>query len=83
MGRHSRPFRLTGLRDPHLESFTTDCACGPTLQVMAGGRELWALATAQQFSVDPEAALPISEFEVDRLLETHDAGIAPGQVTAG
>ncbi|SPD38156.1 protein of unknown function (plasmid) [Cupriavidus taiwanensis] len=25
----------------------------------------------------------IAEFELDRLLDVHDAGIAPGQVTAG
>ncbi|SPS02723.1 phosphoadenosine phosphosulfate sulfotransferase [Cupriavidus taiwanensis] len=73
----------TGLRDPYLESFTADSACGPTLQVTGDGRALWALPTAQQFSVDPESAFLISEFELDRLLETHDAGVAPGQVTAG
>ncbi|MFS8980223.1 phosphoadenosine phosphosulfate sulfotransferase [Cupriavidus necator] len=77
------PSDWTGLRDPYLESFTADSPCGPRLQVTPGGRELWALPTAQQFSVDPESALLISEFEVDRLLDVHDAGLAPGQVTAG
>ncbi|QYY34137.1 MULTISPECIES: hypothetical protein [Cupriavidus] len=53
---------------------------GRVLSARAG---TWALPTDQQFSVDPEATLLISEFELDRLLETHDAGVAPGQVTAG
>lgn len=73
----------TGLRDPYLESLTADSACAPEVRFTAAGRAIWALPTDQQFSVDPEAALLISEFELDRLLETHDAGVAPGQVTAG
>ncbi|MCY1295974.1 hypothetical protein D9M68_598820 [compost metagenome] len=77
------PSDWTGLREPYLESFTADSACGPALQVTADGRVVWALPTARQFSVDTEAALPISEFSVDRLLEIHDAGVAPGQATAG
>lgn len=79
----AEPAGWTGLRDPYLESLTADSACGPALQVTADGREVWALPTAQQFSVDAESAFLISEFEVDRLLEVHDAGVAPGQVTAG
>ncbi|WP_240992905.1 hypothetical protein [Cupriavidus taiwanensis] len=50
----------TGLRDPYLECFTADSACGPALQVTRDGRALWALPTAQQFSVDPESAFLIS-----------------------
>ncbi|MFC4518495.1 phosphoadenosine phosphosulfate sulfotransferase [Cupriavidus pinatubonensis] len=73
----------TGLRDPYLESLTADSACAPEVRFTAAGRAIWALPTDQQFSVDPEAALLISEFELDRLLETHDAGVARGQVTAG
>ncbi|CAG9165523.1 adenine nucleotide alpha hydrolase family protein [Cupriavidus pinatubonensis] len=73
----------TGLRDPYLESFTADSACGPEIQLTASGRAIWSLPTDQQFSVDAEAALLISEFELDRLLETHDAGVAPGQVVYG
>ncbi len=79
----AEPAEWTGLRDPYLESLTADSASGPSLQVTADGREVWALPTAQQFSVDAESAFLISEFEVDRLLEVHDAGVAPGQVTAG
>ncbi|MFS8934696.1 phosphoadenosine phosphosulfate sulfotransferase [Cupriavidus taiwanensis] len=77
------PAEWSGLRDPYLESFTADAACGPALQATANGRMVWALPSAQQFSVDAEAALLIAEFELDRLLEVHDAGIAPGQVIAG
>jgi len=79
----AEPAEWTGLRDPYLESLTADSACGPALQVTADGREVWALPTVQQFSVDAEAAFLISEFEVDRLLEIHDVGVGPGQVTAG
>ncbi|SPS02965.1 hypothetical protein [Cupriavidus taiwanensis] len=50
----------SGLRDPYLESFTADSACGPALQATANGRVVWALPTAQQFSVDAEAALLIN-----------------------
>uniref|UniRef100_UPI003F493DEC phosphoadenosine phosphosulfate sulfotransferase n=1 Tax=Cupriavidus taiwanensis TaxID=164546 RepID=UPI003F493DEC len=77
------PAEWSGLRDPYLESFTADTACGPALQSTSSGRMVWALPSAQQFSVDAEAALLIAEFELDRLLDVHDAGTAPGQVTAG
>nr|WP_197716306.1 hypothetical protein [Cupriavidus taiwanensis] len=48
----------------------------------AKGRVVWALPAAQQFSVDAETALLIAPIEFDPL-EVYDAGIAPGQVTAG
>ncbi|ODV41249.1 hypothetical protein AWV79_26865 [Cupriavidus sp. UYMMa02A] len=53
-----------------LESLMADSACEPEVRFTAAGRAIWALPTDQQFSVDPEAALLISEFELDRLLET-------------
>ncbi|SPD66683.1 conserved protein of unknown function (plasmid) [Cupriavidus taiwanensis] len=52
------------------------------MQAKAKGRVVWALPAAQQFFVDAEAALLIAPIEFDPL-EVYDAGIAPGQVTAG
>lgn len=73
----------TSLRDPYIESLTAGSSCEAQLVATATGRTVLALPTAQQFGVDAEAAMLIEEFELDRLLEMHDAGIAPGQVTAG
>jgi len=73
----------TGLRDPFVEAMTAESACSPSLVRTLAGRVIWGVPTEQQFAVDLEAALLIQDFELDRLLETHDRGVEPGQVTAG
>ncbi|MDV6320729.1 hypothetical protein, partial [Chromohalobacter sp. HP20-39] len=49
----------------------------------AKGRHILDAVTASQFGVDAESAALIEDFELDRLLQMHDAGVAPGQVIAG
>lgn len=73
----------TGLRDPMREALTEGSACHPSIAFAADGRAVLDLQTAQQFDVDAEAAQLIAEFEVDRLLDMHDADGGPGSVTAG
>ncbi|KAI3590436.1 3'-phosphoadenosine 5'-phosphosulfate sulfotransferase, PAPS reductase (plasmid) [Cupriavidus sp. U2] len=73
----------TGLRDPMREALTEGSACQPSIAFAADGRAVLDLQTAQQFDVDAEAAQLIAEFEVDRLLDMHDADGGPGSVTAG
>ncbi|SDD59075.1 hypothetical protein SAMN05216345_111175 [Cupriavidus sp. YR651] len=73
----------TGLRDPMREALTEGSACEPAITVGADGRAILDLPTSQQFGVDLEAAHLIAEFEVERLLDMHDACSAPGSVTAG
>ncbi|WP_237380889.1 phosphoadenosine phosphosulfate sulfotransferase [Cupriavidus sp. SW-Y-13] len=73
----------TGLRDPMREALTEGSSCEPSLMVAADGRAVLDLPTAQQFDVDIEAAHLIAEFEIDRLLDMHDADGGPGSVTAG
>lgn len=73
----------TGLRDPMREALTEGSVCEADILVTAEGKAILDLPTAQQFSVDAESALLIEEFEVDRLLQMHDAGGGLGSVTAG
>lgn len=73
----------TGMRDPFIEAMTAESPCEPEIMVTAGERTLWRLPTEQSFSVDFEAACMLQDFELDRMLETHDMGLQPGQITVG
>lgn len=73
----------SGLRDPYVEALTEGAACEPQLVIDSKGRHILDAVTESQFGVDAESAALIEDFELDRLLRMHDAGVAPGQVTAG
>ncbi|WP_020201322.1 hypothetical protein [Cupriavidus sp. WS] len=81
--QHSPATAWTGLRDPFLEAMTAEAACAPRLARTPAGRVIWKTPTEQQFSVDVESATLLQDFELDRLLDMHDRGVEPGQVTAG
>jgi DNA sulfur modification protein DndC len=73
----------TGFRDPLFEALTERSPCAPEVIQLPNGRETWKVNTGQSFEVDEESAEMILEFELDRLLEMHDAGFFPGGITAG
>ncbi|MCK4120433.1 phosphoadenosine phosphosulfate reductase family protein [Ralstonia nicotianae] len=73
----------TCLRDPYFEALTADSNCGVGLVPDKKGRLVLDAVTDVQFGVDAESAMLIQDFEMDRLLEVHDAGVSPGQVIAG
>lgn len=66
---------FTGLRDPILESMEGPCTATRTLQTKSGTRTVMQVDTEPQFTVDPESAMLILEFELDRLVEQYH-GIA-------
>lgn len=72
----------SGLRDPFHESLTADSACGPEL-VETNGKLTWKAETGERFSVDPESAWLIEEFELDRLADRAEAPCFIGGVTDG
>lgn len=65
---HLRIF--SGLRDPILDGFADPCM-GP-LKSLKDGKLVLNVRTEDFFTVDPEGASLLLEFELDRLLEMHD-----------
>lgn len=71
-----------GLRDPLMEFLTEDGGCATNLVQLKNGRVVWGTEKSNIFEVDIESACMIEEFEMDRLLEMHDASFTPGGITA-
>lgn len=78
----AREMEWSGLRDPFHEALTADSACGPEL-VEANGKLTWKAETGERFSVDPESAWMIEEFELDRLADRAETPFFIGGVTEG
>lgn len=80
-GVKALPF--TGMRSVYVEGITGDSQCTPAIREYPDGRAGWDVATEATFSVDPESAMMILDFELENLLEKHRSGFAPGGVTFG
>ena len=68
-----------GLRDKYVEGLLEDSPCSPSV----GDDGLWDLDTTPAFTVDPEGADLLLEFEVPYLLEKYDQKLPPGGITSG
>lgn len=68
-----------GLRDVYVEGLLENASCAP--RIASDG--LWELDTETQFSVDPEGAEMLLQFEVPYLLDKYRQGVPPGGITSG
>lgn len=72
----------SGVRDPFIEAMTADSPCEPVLEDV-GGKMTWHADVGERFSVDPESAYMIEEFELDRLADRAESPFFVGGVTEG
>ena len=68
-----------GLRDPYREGLLEDSACAPVI----GKDGLWDIDTGPSFSVDPEGAIMLQQFEIPYLLEKYELKRPLGGITSG
>lgn len=70
----------TGLRDPVWESLMGESE--DMLVTLKNGRVVWRAPVHPEFSVDMDSVYMMEGFELDRLLEKHEASFQPGGITA-
>lgn len=68
------PSAFTGMRSEYLEALCEGSPCLPELKTLKNGRAVWDAPRELEFSVDPESAAMIWEFEVENLVRQFDQG---------
>ncbi|MEC4720437.1 phosphoadenosine phosphosulfate sulfotransferase [Noviherbaspirillum sp. CPCC 100848] len=71
-----------GLRDPLFEALTEGSGCMPEIRELKNGHAVWDIPTNQSFTVDPESAFMIFEFESENLIKQAERKWWPGGITA-
>lgn len=74
---------FTGLRSDYLEALSEDRPCVHDLKTLRGGARVWDLPHAQEFSINPESAIMLEDFEMERMLQIHAQNYNPGGITLG
>ena len=65
---------FTGMRSDYMEALCEDSPCLPRTKQLKNGNVVWDVQREMEFSVDPESAAMIHEFEIDHLLRQFDQG---------